>query len=387
MKIGVFGGTFDPVHQGHVALCETALKELGLDLLYIMPNGNPPHKEDRTDAIHRLEMVKIAFRNMEKVRVSDYEIKKETHSYTYETLQDFQALHPEDEIYFLMGMDNLDYFPKWRHPEIICKLAHLVFFGRVGYEKQEEATKTILEEFGVTPVFLPLSWDVSSTDIRKELAQGTYLFSKLPFLVYQYIIRKGLYQCMAVGECDSYEEELKNYIEEKRFLHSIGVAVTAYRMAIRYQEDPKQAYFAGLLHDIAKRMPLEKQLELCKKIDLHPDEVAYPKMLHAPAGAGFLKKKYNIKDKKILSAIRYHTMGHRDMTTFDKLIYMADYIEPCRDFSGVEELREATYRDLDEAIIKGIDTTILSLVEDHLKISPVLLEVRNDLIDREQKGC
>ena len=190
-----------------------------------------------------------------------------------------------------------------------------------------------------------------------------------------------------MGEYDSYEEDLGNYIEEKRFLHSIGVAVTAYRMAIRYGEDPKLAYFAGLLHDIAKRMPLDKQLDLCKKIELHPDEVAYPKMLHAPAGAGFVKKKYHIKDKKLLSGIRYHTMGHRDMTTFDKLIYMADYIEPCRDFSGVEALREATFSNLDTAIIKGIDTTILSLVEEHLKISPVLLEVRNDLLEREQKGC
>lgn len=387
MKIGVFGGTFDPVHSGHVDFVKTAIAELSLDLVYVMPNGNPPHKEERTDGYDRLKMVEIAFRNLEKVRICDYEIKKEEHSYTYETLTDFKKMHPEDDIYFLMGMDNLGYFPKWRHPEIICSLAKLVFLGRDGYEQTEEGVKAIREQFGVEPVLIPFDWDVSSTELREELGQGTYLFHKLPFLVYQYIIRKGLYGCKAVKEYDSYEEDLKNYIEEKRFLHSIGVAVTAYRMAIRYNEDPKLAYFAGLLHDIAKRMPLDKQLDLCKKIELHPDEVAYPKMLHAPAGAGFVKKKYNLKDKKLLSAIRYHTMGHKDMTTFDKLIYMADYIEPCRSFEGVEELREATFRNLDEAIIKGIDTTILSLVEEHLKISPVLLEVRNDLLEQEQKGC
>ena len=386
MKIGVFGGTFDPVHQGHIELVKTAIEELDLDLLYVMPNGNPPHKEKEWDKKHRLSMVKLAFRNIPKVKISDYEINKEEPSYTYETLTDFQKEHPDDEIYFLMGMDNLSYFPKWKHPEVICKLAKLVFFGRDGYEQTEEDVKAIREQFGVKPTLIAFDWDVSSTEIREELGKGTYIFHKLPFLVYQYIIRNGLYGCLAVGEYDSYEEDLKNYIEEKRFLHSIGVAVTAYRMAIRYDEDPKLAYFAGLLHDIAKRMPLDKQLDLCKKIELHPDEVAYPKMLHAPAGAGFVKKKYNIKDKKLLSGIRYHTMGHKDMTTFDKLIYMADYIEPCRDFDGVKELREATFENLDEAMIKGIDTTILSLVEEHLKISPVLLEVRNDLLDREQKG-
>ena len=387
MKIGVFGGTFDPVHQGHIELCKTAIEELDLDLLYVMPNGNPPHKEERTDAKDRLKMVEIAFRNMDKVKISDYEIRREEYSYTYETLTDFKKEHPDDEIYFLMGMDNLTAFSDWRHPEIICQLATLVFFGRIGYEKQEEAVAKLKEQFGAEPVFIPFEWDISSTALREELGKGTYIFHKLPFLVYQYIIRKGLYGCVAVSEYDSYEEDLKNYIEEKRFLHSIGVAVTAYRMAIRYDEDPKLAYFAGLLHDIAKRMPIEKQLALCKKINLHPDEVAYPKMLHAPAGAGFLKKKFGLKDKQLLSAIRYHTMGHRDMTTFDKLIYMADYIEPCRDFDGVEDLREATFSNLDTAIIKGIDTTILSLVEEHLKISPVLLEVRNDLLEREQKGC
>ncbi len=387
MKIGVFGGTFDPVHSGHIAFAKTALLGMELDLLYVIPNGNPPHKDRKTDKFHRLQMAKLGFSGLDKVVVSDYEIQKETYSYTYETLSYLKEKHPEDELYFLMGMDNLSEFSHWRKPEVICKLAKLVFLGRTGYQKNEEAIKELTEAFGAKVFFLPFEQDVSSTEIREELGQGTYIFHKLPLAVYQYMIRKGLYGSIPVEEFDSYEEDLANYIEEKRFRHSIGVACTAYRMAIRYGEDCKLAYFAGLLHDIAKRMPIDKQLELCKKIKLHPDEIAYPKMLHAPAGAGFVKKHYGLKDKKLLSAIRYHTMGHESMTLFDKLIYMADYIEPCRDFEGVEELREITFQDIDQAIIKGIDTTILSLVEEHLKISPVLLDVRNQLLEQEQKGC
>ncbi len=387
MKIGVFGGTFDPVHHGHIALVETAMKELSLDMLYVMPNGNPPHKDRETDKLSRLEMVKIAFSNIQGVKVSDYEIQKEENCYTYETLSYLKEQHPEDELYFLMGMDNLPAFFSWKEPKIICRLAKLVFFGRYGCSISKDDGEKLKNDLLAEVFFLPFEMDISSTEIRAEIKTGTYLFHKLPFLVFQYIVKKGLYGTVAVSEYDFYEEDLKNYIEEKRFLHSIGVSVTAYRLAQRYGEDCKQAYFAGLMHDVAKRMPIDKQLALCKKIKLHPDEVAYPKMLHAPAGAGFLKKHYEIKDKKLLSAIRYHTMGCADMTLFDKLIYMADYIEPCRNFEGVDLLRESSFLDLDKAIIQGIDATILSLVEEHLKISPVLLDVRNALLEQEQKGC
>lgn len=297
MKIGVFGGTFDPVHTGHIAFAKTALSGMELDLLYVIPNGNPPHKENERDKLHRLQMVRLGFSHMEKVIVSAYEIEKESYSYTYETLTYLKEKHPKDELYFFMGMDIFSQFLSWKKPEVICQLATLVFLGRAGYQKDEKTLQLLSETYGAEVCFLPFEENISSTELREELNKGTYLFDKIPYLVYQYIIRTGLYGCESVGEFDGFEEDLKNYIEEKRFLHSIGVAVTAYRMALRYGEDCKLAYFAGLLHDIAKRMPLEKQLELCKKISLHPDEIAYPKMLHAPAGAGFIKKQYEIKDK------------------------------------------------------------------------------------------
>ena len=132
MKIGVFGGTFDPVHQGHIELCKTAIRELSLDLLYVIPNGNPPHKDRETDKLDRLKMVEIAFFGMPKVTVSDYEIKKNAECYTVETLSYLKEKHPEDEIFFLMGMENINQFFHWREPKTICRLAKLVFFGRNG---------------------------------------------------------------------------------------------------------------------------------------------------------------------------------------------------------------------------------------------------------------
>lgn len=386
MRIGIFGGTFDPVHLGHTSLAKKAVYELSLDILYVIPNGKAPHKENQAAKEQRFSMVEIAFSDMEKVIVSDYELKKETPSYTWETLQYFQGQHPDGELFFIMGMDNLTEIFSWKHPERICKAATLCVFGRTNYVKNADAVDRLEQEYGAKLHWIPFDFEVSSTELKERILQGEYVFDKLSLWVFQYSIRYGLYGMVAVNEFDCYEKELHHYIEEKRFRHSIGVACTAYLLAIRYGENPKDAYFAGLLHDIAKRMPLTRQMKLCEKIELHPDEIAYPKMLHAPAGAGFVQKQYDIRDEKILRAIRFHTMGDKDMTLFDKIIYMADYIEPCRDFDGLEELRSLTFSDIDRAIIRGIDMTILSLVEEHRKISPVLLTVRNDLLEREQKG-
>ena len=137
----------------------------------------------------------------------------------------------------------------------------------------------------------------------------------------RYILKNGLYGTANVSEFDFYENELAKYVEKKRFNHSLGVAATAYLIAKKYGEDEKLAYFTGLVHDIAKRLPLSEQLDLCSDIKLNPDESNYPKMLHAPAGAGFLKRKYNIIDEKLLSAVRFHTVGDVKMTLFDKIIY------------------------------------------------------------------
>ncbi len=386
MKIGIYGGTFDPVHNGHIALAEQALKTLQLDFLYIMPNGNPPHKEKEEDKLHRLEMVKLAFGALEKTVISDYEIQKESYSYTAETLMYLREKHPEDTFYLIMGMDSLQSIFSWKQPEIVCSLATLAVAHRPGYPVDEALLKRLQETYDARLSFLPMEYDISSTNLRQQLKKGGYLFDKMPLSLVRYILKHGLYGCSSVQEYDFYETELPRYIEEKRFCHSLGVAATAYFLALRYGEDCRLAYQAGLLHDIAKRMKPQQQLELSKKIKLHPDEIAYPKMLHAPAGAGFVKKQYGIKDKKLLSGIRYHTMGHKDMSLFDKIIYMADYIEPYRSFEGVEELRELAFSDIDRSIIRGIDTTILSLVEEGLKISPVLLEVRNGLLEREEKG-
>ena len=384
MKIGILGGTFDPIHMGHIELAKAAVSALSLSELYFIPNGNPPHKREQTDKIDRYNMV-LDLACKHGFSVSDYETKKETYSYTFETLKYFHSLYPSAELYFIMGMDNLSEISNWKNIPEIFSHSKIAIFGRSGYDKDDSIIDALEKEYKAELVCFDFDLPISSTELKIKLLNGENVLSLLDVNTLKYIMRMGLYGLKPVMEFDFYEQELPKFIEKKRENHSVGVAVTAYLLAMRYNEDECLAYQTGLLHDIAKRLSTEEQLKLCEGIELFPDERAYVKMLHSPAGSGVVKKLYNITNEKLLSGIRFHTVGSEDMSLFDKIIYMADYIEPYRSFDGLKELRELTFLDIDKAIIKGIDTTILSLIEENLKISPIMLTVRNDLIDRQKE--
>ena len=380
-KICFFGGTFNPVHFGHIRITQMIKECINPDLTIIVPNGIPPHKNTGANACERFEMVKLAFSDCEDIQISDYEIKKETTSYTWETLTHFKKLYPDSEFYFVMGMDNLYDIKLWKYPEKICGLATLVFFGRTGFLKKDEEINFLKEKYNAKILTFDFDYPCSSTNFREAVLKGEYVLGYIPMDVFDYILKKGLYSLDNISEYNCFEEEVRKNVDEKRFLHSKGVAQTAYLLAKRYNEDANKAYFAGLVHDISKKFPYEKQLELCENIKLHKDEKEYKKMLHAPAGAEFLKKHYGIKDKKVLNAVRLHTKGDPDMSFFDKIIYLADYIEPLRNYNGVEALRKEAFCDIDKCMLLSCDETVKMLMERKSKISPCLIELRNKILE------
>ena len=183
------------------------------------------------------------------------------------------------------------------------------------------------------------------------------------------------------------ESKIKKYLEnelsEKRFKHSLGVAEEAERLAEKYGADRKKAYLAGLVHDVAKEIDADSARNMLKdRFGIRVDPVTYnvPKLLHAPLGACLSQTEFGIFDAEILDAIKYHTTAKADMSLLTKIIYMADYIEPNRDFEGVDELRKQAYQDLDEAIITGLDYTISELLSDGKMFHPDTVHARNYLI-------
>lgn len=177
-------------------------------------------------------------------------------------------------------------------------------------------------------------------------------------------------------------KDLESRLSRKRYVHSMGVSNAARHLARLYGADPDKAELAGLVHDCAKDLSLEEMQHLAEEGDFDCDDYMFHSraLLHGPAGSVLARRIYNINDQDILSAIYYHTTGNPNMTLLEKIIFLADYIEPSRDFPGVEEIRQASERSLDEAMICAYRSTISHLLDQEAYIYPLTLAGWNALI-------
>lgn len=176
------------------------------------------------------------------------------------------------------------------------------------------------------------------------------------------------------------KKELKKEMDDSRFEHTLGVMYTSGALAMRYEYDLERAMLAGLLHDCAKCMPNAKKLKMAEKhhLEISNLEKKNPFMLHAKIGAVLAEKKYDIEDEEILDAIRWHTTGRPNMTLLDKIVYVADYIEPKRDKApNLQEIRKLAFVDLDRALLKILEDT-LSYLDENAGDTDVMTQMTYD---------
>ncbi|MBQ4110361.1 MAG: bis(5'-nucleosyl)-tetraphosphatase (symmetrical) YqeK [Clostridia bacterium] len=181
---------------------------------------------------------------------------------------------------------------------------------------------------------------------------------------------------------ESINKYLKENLKASRYEHSISVANEAKKLASIYKEDEEKAYFTGLIHDCAKNMPEDIQLELIKKYNKFPiydGELDNPALLHAITGAVVANREFEVNDKEILSAIRYHTMGRVNMSFLEKIIYIADLTEPLRSYPFAETLREMSYKNINKAIIMSIENTVNYLTEKKMKIQQDIYTIKESV--------
>ncbi len=343
MAIGIFGGSFDPVHSQHVRYAEEAIKYLKLSKLYILPSYIAPHKRGgaHADADARFHLAEIAFAHIPEVEVSGYEISAGGTSYSYLTCRHFRELYPDEKIYFLVGADMLENFFTWRNPDELLSYCTLAACGR-GNENAERLKEKFFNRFGQNFVAVPFTGEqVSSTKIRVDIA-----FEKdagLPPAVETAVKMYGLYAYPCIPKALELEKE-------ERREHSYRVALMAATRARSVGVSEEKALLAAALHDCAKY--LAEDSPLLEGFSCLQD---VPKPVwHQYAGAYVAEHEFAITDGEILSAIRYHTSGKEDMSTLEKLIFLADMLEPSRDFPHVEELRALFWQNLDDCLFAAL---------------------------------
>lgn len=366
-RTGIFGGSFNPPHLGHILAVREFQRKLDLDRVLLIPAAVPPHKTLAAGSAapeDRLELTRRAVCDLPWAQVLDLELRREGKSYTADTVTALRALYPEDEFFLLMGTDMFLSFENWYQPERILREATLAVAHRDADspERLRDCAAGLEARLGARTVLVENRFLThSSTAVRAMLAfgcAGDYLEPG----VLDYIRARDLYHVNQDRRGLSFEalQEASLCLHKpSRVAHAIGCSETAGELAQHWGADLTAARRAGILHDVTKALNAEEQLHLCEKYDivLNHFEQRNPKLLHARTGAAVAEHVFG-EAPEVVEAIRWHTTGRADMTLLEKILYIADYVEPNRELPGVEALRYLARTDLDAAVMRGLEMSV-----------------------------
>lgn len=365
MKIGIVGGTFDPIHNGHIMLGEYAYQQYHLDEVWYMPNGNPPHKNNDAisfDSGARVDMTELAISDRPYCKLQSYEVdNKDVSHCSYQTMQYLNQAYPEHEFYFVIGADSLFHMESWIHPEIFLKECVILaaFRDEKTTNEMKEQIAYLNNKYGADIRLLNTpNMNISSSEIRKKIEDGVSVRGDVPLGVFAYL-------------------EVQKTIPRKRFIHTLGVMHTARELARHYNQDVSKAMLAGLLHDCAKGIPAGERIARCTQYELSVSDAEREntELLHAKIGRYLAETVYGISDPEILDAILYHTTGRPNMTFLDKIIYIADYMEPGRqEAPNLAKIRAVAFSDLEECLRMILEQTLSYLRNQNHVIDPMTEE-------------
>lgn len=403
VKIGVYGGTFDPPHMGHLEAARAAMDILGLDKILFVPAAVPPHKVLPPEAASAEDRFAMAALMADGVTLltgrpgcalaDPMELHRRGKSYTADTLAQVRERYPNDELWLLMGTDMFLTLQTWHQPERVLSLAGVAAFARTESDSGEmmEIQGTWLREtYGaqVTIIQLPKITDVSSTRLRALLQKDRPRARELLWCqVYGYLLREGLYGVDAdLKHLDDADLRRCSWsmVKAKRIPHIRGCEEEAVKLARRWGADPEQARRAGILHDCTKYLDLSAQLKLCDEYGILLDDLEKKtvKLLHAKTGAAIARHVFGADDE-VCRAINWHTTGRADMGLLERVLYMADYIEPSREeFPELEELKQLAYSNLDAALLLGCQLTIADMEARGMPVHIHTLQARDWLKGR-----
>ena len=376
MKVLVFGGSFDPVHKGHVSLFRRAMKVIAPDVAHIVPAYHSPFKaKSPTPFRLRMKMLKQAFAGFSgHIVFDDYELKQGGKTYTYQLVQYLKKRYKNPGIYLLVGTDCLNDLHNWKNPEYIFKNAVVVAGKRKGYNENPAAFKHLF-----LPGFFP---KLSSSRVRAYILACGDIPDTVPPQIAPTIRENKLYG-LAVHDW------LKAHLKTNRYLHSKNVAEMAAALSDIYDVNVESAVKAGILHDAGKGFSGPELIHFCKE---HKIKVPFfedicrlePSLLHSYASAWLAQHLFDVRDKDILAAIAEHTLGSLHMSTLSKILFVADISSKDRKYKDAFVIRNLALQDLDAALLYAANRKLLFTIDSQKWLCPVGIDLWNHLIKQEK---
>lgn len=312
-KVALLGGSFDPIHHGHIAMAKAAKCQLGVDEVWFLVAKQANFKETQTSFDHRVKMVKLAISPYRRFKVCTIESKLTGISYTIDTMKLLIKEYPSVQFYFVIGGDqiaNLDY---WKNIEELRSMVQFVGIERRGFERKESMMMIEMDEI-----------NVSSSMIR---ANEGFVYA-IPKVI-EYATMHDLYL----------HQQLRTLMSEKRYEHSVRVATLCKELAIAHDVNPRNAYIAGLLHDACKQMPYAKAkayISVLAPYLLNESAAIW----HGPIGAYYAKAHFQITNNEIISSINHHVTGN-GQSALSMIVYLADKLEPGRGYDTSKQIAVA----------------------------------------------
>jgi len=350
VKLAILGGSFDPVHVGHLFLADAALCALAYDRIILIPAFQSPFKAGVENATSRdrLEMLASSIAGDPRLTIDDCEIRREGVSYTIDTLKDIiERYKPDGKPGLIIGDDLVSTFDQWHSPEEIASLADVIIARRLSGTSEGCVTGN----FPYPHINLANEiMSISSSQIREKIGRNENWRYLVPAGARHLIKEKRLYGLPAspdgetilddtvsdnidlTGTIVRLENEVRAILSFEKFSHSRNTALLAWDLCRRFGLDCQKGYLAGISHDICKAMDKSELIRLAQKDGGSISKLERHKsgLLHGRAGAVVLARKYGVTDKEVLDAVRYHTTGNWDMNALAKVIYVADKIEISR---------------------------------------------------------
>lgn len=377
MKVLVFGGSFDPVHKGHVSLFRRALKTVQPDAAHIVPAYHSPFKaKSPTPFKLRMKMAKAAFGPLGKhIIFDDYELKRGGKTYTYQLVEYLLKRYENPEIYLLVGTDCLNDLHNWKNPEFIFKHATVIAGKRKGYDENPAAFKHLF-----LPGFFP---KLSSSRVRAHILASGQIPDTVPCAVHADILKHDLYGL-------SVHKWLKAHLKPNRYLHSKNVAELAAVLSDIYAVNVESAVRAGILHDAGKGMSAQELIQLCKTHHLRVpyfEDIAKmePSLLHSYVSAYLARHEFGVTDRDVLNAIAEHTLGSLHMSTLSKILFVADISSKDRKYKDAFLIRNLAMQDLDKALLYAANRKLLFTIDTHKWLCPVGINLWNTLIKENKR--